>query len=357
VVGVAALGLAIPSLALRTEELARLNAVDPERYTVGLGAERMALCAPGEDTTTLALDASSKALEAWGGDEADIGLVAVGTESGDDYARPLTQAVCRRFDLSGSLRSYEVKHACLGGTLAVRQAVEWILSGASAGRSALVVAADVCRYARMDASEPTQGAGAVAMIIGEPTVAGLSAESYHYSLPIDDFNRPIGSDYPVVNGRTSHRSYLNAARSVFGDWAANGASGPGARSPAAYAFHCPFPRMVEKACVAVFQELGQSKGEAEERFGTAVGPHLGWNRQIGNSYTASLWFGVAHALARLDPGQQVAAFSYGSGCGAELLFATRQAGPAPYWAADLDRSLAAVTEISGAEYEALRRHG
>jgi hydroxymethylglutaryl-CoA synthase len=354
VLGVSAIGLAIPSLALPVEELARLNNIDPDKYTVGLGASRMALCGPDENAATLAVSAAQKALAAWGGDPADLGLIAVGTESSDNFSRPMTQALCAAFELSGSIRSYEVKHACLGGTLAIRQALEWMASGVAGGQSALVVASDVCRYGRGDDSEPTQGAGAVAFIIGEPTVAALSLESYRYSLPIDDFHWPVTNDFPIVNGRTSHRSYQQAAAWVFDAWAGADPK-PLLDSMAAYAFHCPFPRMVEKAFVATLRHLGCTKDDAIDLYRKAAEPHLAWNRRIGNCYTASLWFTVAHALAHSPTDSALAAFSYGSGCGAELVFASPTFAGQPYWAVDLERALDRVTELSGNEYRQLRQ--
>ncbi|NJL29599.1 MAG: hypothetical protein HC897_17780, partial [Thermoanaerobaculia bacterium] len=45
-VGLAAIGLALPSLALPVEELARLRGEDPAKYTLGLGCLEMALCPP-----------------------------------------------------------------------------------------------------------------------------------------------------------------------------------------------------------------------------------------------------------------------------------------------------------------------
>ncbi len=84
-------------------------------------------------------------------------------------------------------------------------------------------------------------------------------------------------------------------------------------------------------------------------------PTLLWNRVCGNAYTASLWISVAQALKGLRRGQRIAAFSYGSGFGAELL--TLEAGPrarAGAWEEDVRRDLESRTRISRADYEKLR---
>ena len=187
-VGISSLGLRLPSLTLPVEELARLRGQDPDKFTRGLGCREIALCGPEEGPVELAVEACRRALGRWEGRPEDLGLLAVGTESALDMSRPLSAWIAAELGLAGSLRSYEVKHACYGGTLALRQALEWQLSGAAKGKAALVVAADVALYARCDPGEPTQGAGAVAMIVdSEGRVARIDPESHAFSEPAFDF--------------------------------------------------------------------------------------------------------------------------------------------------------------------------
>ena len=158
--GIASIGLHFPSLALPLEELARLRGQDPKKYTLGLGCKEMSLCPPDFGIVELATEAARRALKRWGGDLKRIGMIAVGTESAVDMSRPLSAWIADRLGLQGAVRSYEVKHACYGGTLAVRQATEWRLSGAARDQAALVVSADVALYEPGDPGEPTQGQAA-----------------------------------------------------------------------------------------------------------------------------------------------------------------------------------------------------
>ncbi|MDH3817549.1 MAG: hypothetical protein OES21_02980, partial [Myxococcales bacterium] len=176
--GIASIGLQLPPLFMPVTQLAELRNVDPNKYTKGLGCTDIALCPSGHDAVTLAVGATKRALSRWNGSAEDIGLIAVGTESAKDMSRPLSAWVAEELGLSGAVRSYEVKHACYGGTLALRQALEWKWSGAGAGKAALVIASDVALYSLGDPGEPTQGAGAVAMIIDEPTVAHVAPRSF-----------------------------------------------------------------------------------------------------------------------------------------------------------------------------------
>lgn len=354
--GIASIGLALPPLAMKVEELARLRGVDPAKYTVGLGCQEMALCPPSFGVVDLATTAARRALARWGGDPSSIGLLAVGTESALDMSRPLSAWVADGLNLRGALRSYEVKHACYGGTLALRQATEWRLSGAHRGKAALVVAADVALYAENDPGEPTQGAGAVAMVIAEPTVATIEPSSFPYSEPAFDFWRPVGEAFPRVDGPFSLECYKRAAAECFGALSGEGDSRQKLAAFRALCFHVPFPKMVKKAVLHMAEQLGWSAAEAEAMFRHQVEPTMGWNRRVGNAYTASLWIAVAEALRGLAPGERLAAFSYGSGFGSEVL--TLEAGPAAaeaVWSADIEQDLANRSLVKAEEYQALRR--
>lgn len=353
--GIAAFGLHLPPLALDVTDLAALRGVDPAKYTMGLGCREMALCPPGFGVVELAGEAARRALARWGGDPARIGLLAVGSESAVDMSRPLSAWVADGLGLSGAVRSYEIKHACYGGTVALRQAVEWRLSGAARGRAALVVAADVALYAPADPGEPTQGAGAVAMVIDEPTIATIDPITHAWSEPAFDFWRPVGEAFPRVDGPFSLECYKRAAERCFGALVGDGDPEATLAGFAALAFHVPFPKMVKKTVIHVGECFGFSAGTIEAIFARQVDPTMGWNRRIGNAYTASLWFAVAEALAGRTAGERIGAFSYGSGFGSELL--TLEAGPAAAagaWTEDVEQDLAGRRRVGIAEYQMLR---
>ncbi|MFQ5525515.1 MAG: hydroxymethylglutaryl-CoA synthase family protein [Thermoanaerobaculia bacterium] len=353
--GIASIGLNFPPLAMSVEELAPLRGEDPKKYTHGLGCESMSLCTPDYGVVELATEAARRALDRWRGERSQIGMVAVGTETAVDMSRPLSAWVADNLGLSGAVRSYEVKHACYGGTLAVRQAAEWRMSGAAGDQAALVVAADEALYEQGDPGEPTQGAGAVAMVIDEPEVAAIDPVSYPWSEPEFDFWRPVGENYPRVDGPLSLDCYKRAAENCFKALV-------GKRDPervlseiAAICFHVPFPKMVKKAVFRVGEFFQWDAERIERFFLEKVNPTMVWNRLCGNAYTASLWISVANALKGLAVGQRVAAFSYGSGFGAELLML--EAGPQAAdgaWVGDVEADLAQRREIDGPTYSDTR---
>ncbi|MEJ2084335.1 MAG: hydroxymethylglutaryl-CoA synthase [Acidobacteriota bacterium] len=356
--GIASIGLHFPSLALPVEELARLRGQAPEKYTIGLGCDAMSLCPPDISVVELATEAAKRALSRWSGDLKKIGMIAVGTETAVDMSRPLSAWIAERLGLEGAIRSYEVKHACYGGTLALRQAAEWRMSGAAGDQAALVVAADVALYEQGDPGEPTQGAGAVAMVVEEPDVASIDPVSYPWSEPKFDFWRPVGNQYPSVDGPLSLDCYKRAAENCFKALV-------GKRDPeqvlselAAICFHVPFPKMVRKAFFRVGEFFSWEADRIEAFFRDKVDPTMVWNRLCGNAYTASLWISVARALKGLPLGRKLAAFSYGSGFGAELMML--EAGPKAEegaWEADVEQDLNQRRTVGADEYGEIRKSG
>ena len=354
-VGIASLGLHLPPLAMPVETLATLRGVDPNKFTQGLGCRAMALCDESYDVVKLGAEAARRALSRWDGDVADIGLVAVGTETAQDMSRPLSAFIAEALELRGRFRSYEVKHACYGGTLALRQALEWKASGASRGKAALVIAADVALYAEKDPGEPTQGAGAVAMVVDGPEIASVDLDSYAFAEPAFDFWRPVGEAYPRVDGPLSLDCYMKATRECFEQLVGDRDPAEALEAFAHLCFHVPFPKMVKKAVVHLGERFGWDDKTVAGVFERQVAPTMRWNQLTGNSYTAALWTSVASVLAGADEGTRLAAFSYGSGYGSELL--TLTAGPEAAvgaWKDDFEGDVAKRTEIDAERYTTLR---
>lgn len=354
-IGISSIGLAIPQYALPLAELAKVYNTDATQYVDNLGCKVMALCAADENVITLAVKAAKRAVQNWSGSLDQIGMVVVATETSVDMSRPLSSWVMSELGLKGNIRAYEVKHACYSGTVAVRQAIEWLLAGNAKGKAALVIAADVAMYAPQHSGEPTQGAGAVAMIIDQPTIAAINPQSFYWSDPQFDFWRPIANPYPEVNGRLSLVCYINAVLECFKQLDAKDTIGNYLNEFKYICMHVPFPKMVQKAFKKLGDYCGWDANYTSLQYAEKTLPTMEWNQQIGNSYTASLWFAVANALTKLKPQEQFLAFSYGSGCGSELLMLKNTADHtnAP-WRLQLEDDLVNRTIIDAAFYQKIR---
>ncbi|HWO23931.1 MAG TPA: hydroxymethylglutaryl-CoA synthase [Kofleriaceae bacterium] len=379
-VGIDALGVAIPRRYLDLEDLARARGVEPAKYTHGLGAREMAVAEPGEDTVSLAAAAARRALEIARLDPHALGMLVVGTETGVDHAKPVASFVHGLLDLPRAMRVYDTQHACYGGTAGLMSAVEWIASGAAAGRSALVICADVARYGVATAGEPTQGAGAVAMVVSahpallELDVGVAGAASAH----VHDFWRPLGHREAQVDGHYSVECYLDAVATAYRGWKARAIArelvrgdAPPSEQLAAICYHVPFCKMAKKAHVRVRRcdledatapwDVSTEELRAATSFQLQVEPSLGLCARIGNVYTGSLYLGLAgllHARGAELSRRRIGLFSYGSGCTSE--FFSGVIGPRAnerIAAAGLDELLAARERISIDEYHRIMALG
>lgn len=346
-IGIDALAIAIPRRYLDITDLARARGVDPAKYTQGLGAREMAVADPGEDTVSLAATAARRAIAAAGIDKRALGLIVVGTETGVDHSKPVASYVHGLLELPRAMRVFDTQHACYGGTAGLMSAVEWIASGAGEDKAALVICSDIARYGVGTPGEPTQGGGAIAMIVArDPALleidVGVSGTS---STHVHDFWRPLGHREAQVDGHYSVQCYLDAVADAFAGWKAAAAARDISSYLARVCYHVPFCKMAKKA----HAHLGF------DDFETVVAPSLALCARIGNVYTGSLYLGLAgllHAQAAELARRRVGLFSYGSGCTSEFFSGTIARGAATrIAAARLDEVLAARERITVAEYE------
>jgi hydroxymethylglutaryl-CoA synthase len=263
--------------------------------------------------------------------------------------------------LPASCRTFEVKHACYGGTAGVMLAADWVRSGTARGRKALVVATDIARYALGSSAEFTQGAGAAAMIVSEaPRLLRLGTTTGVFASNVYDFWRPLERREALVDGKFSLDCYLDALRGAVADYRAalNGQGGGSLLERfAAFLYHTPFPKMAHKAHRRLVEEdAPDAVSERFERSWTSQAePALGLAREAGNTYTASLYLCLAWLLEREGAtleDRELALFSYGSGCCAEFFAARPVAGSAARAARiGAQAMLQARRELSVAEYE------
>jgi hydroxymethylglutaryl-CoA synthase len=331
--GIEALSVHIPRHHLEMTELARATGVEPQKYLQGLGVTSMAVAAPDEDPVTMAAEAARALFARYPVDPARIGLLVVGSESGVDEAKPIATFVHGLLGLPTACRSFDTKHACYSATAALRLACDWVVArGARRGLKALVIASDIARYEVGSAGEPTQGAGAVAMLVSdEPGL--LAYEAYPeavYTEDVLDFWRPNYQSTARVDGRLSIQCYLRSLLATIEHFEA--ASGLGFDDYEHMLFHVPFPKMAHKAFSAL-HERARTRCRADlpqldALFEARTAPGLWANRLVGNIYSGSLYLSLGGLLEREDrrvEGARVSLFSYGSGCCAE--FVTARVGP------------------------------
>jgi len=345
--------------------------------TRGLGQEWLAFHTLREDAVSMALTACARLLERHGVDGSEIGRVEVGSESGADRSKPIRSFVAgllRSRGSDGDVRGSDCVSACHGGAAALLNAADWVEGSAWDGRLALVVATDSSLYPA-GVARPTQGCGAVAMLVGAGAPLQLDlrgAEAFQSGHAYDFWLPHPASPFPEVDGPESKARYLDTLEACYRRWRAKPgvpAGGVAGRHGGVdfVAMHTPYLKLVRRgfarllhvdaelssvcpaAVVAAAADgvggegLGREGlggeglggeglggeglgGEEDVLFAAKGRPAQAIPRVVGNMYTASLFSAIASvliggeaagtggpAMAARIAGRRVLCFSYGSG--------------------------------------------
>ncbi|MFH0954406.1 MAG: hydroxymethylglutaryl-CoA synthase [Verrucomicrobiota bacterium] len=322
-VGIDLISFYTPQYFLDLKVFAEARGVDKDKFYLGIGQEKMAVPPPDEDIVTMAASAALPILDQVNRD--DVELLLFATESAVDQSKAAAMFAHSLLKLPRRCRAMETKQACYSGTADLQLAVSWI--AAHPGRKALVLCADIARYDLRSPGEPTQGAGAVAMLVSaNPRILAIDPEVGLYAEDVMDFWRPNYREEALVDGKYSMLVYITALLESWRQYTR--LSGRGYKDLCRFCYHLPFTRMAEKAHVRLAKEAGLTDTTAEGVQGL-IGDSLRYNRITGNTYTASLYEGLTSLLdysAEDLGGRRIGLFSYGSGCMGEFYSGTLQPG-------------------------------
>ena len=307
-VGIDQISFYVPQMYLDMTDLAQARNVDPNKYLIGIGQEKMAINPQSQDIITLGANAAEKILTDQ--DKEQIDLVIVGTESSIDESKASAVILHRLLGIQPYARAIEVKEACYAGTAALQMAVNHVRLHPES--KALVIATDIARYGLNSGGEPTQGAGAVAMLITkEPRILVIEEKTLALTKDVYDFWRPTNQKYPLVDGPLSNSTYINAFSDVF--TAYNQKYQQSLTDYKALLFHIPYTKMGRKALNHLLENVDEALAK---EFIDNYELSICYSRQIGNLYTGSLYLGLISYLdhvATLKPEDTIGLFSYGSG--------------------------------------------
>jgi len=299
--GIVGYGAYIPRNRIKVEEIAKVWGADAPSYKRGLMLEEKSVPSPDQDTITMAVEASKRALVRAGIDPASIGAVYVGSESHPYAVKPSGTVLAEALGATPDVHTADFEFACKAGTEGMFVALQLVEAGVI--DHGLGVGADTSQGAPGDALEYSAAAGAAAFIFGQDNLVARCLDTYAFMTDTPDFWRREYQYYPQHGGRfTGDPAYF---KHITG--AARGIMEKSGFKPEDFrfvVFHQPngkFPFRVGKM-------LGFTKEQIEE----------GWlvNR-LGNTYSGSSPLGLTAVLDASRAGDRILLVSYGSGAGSD----------------------------------------
>jgi hydroxymethylglutaryl-CoA synthase len=267
-IGLSGLALYLPPYRVDLQRWCEWTGSDWDKISkvVGTGFR---LLGPQQSVYTMAANSVLRLIKNYDIDPGMVRYLALGTESSTDNSagavivKGMVDKALKGLGFPPLSRNCEVpefKHACLGGVYGLKNALRFLsLDGEDA--VAIVVCSDKALYERGSSGEPTQGAGAIAMLLSEdPTIASIdlresgTASDYRgvdFRKPLINRNgtgaSPDFVDIPVYNGKYSTSCYVDEMQRALEDMYRKGSKNAAEqlRSIEAVFMHRPYQRMPE----------------------------------------------------------------------------------------------------------------
>jgi hydroxymethylglutaryl-CoA synthase len=307
-IGIDKIGFYVPKLYLDIETLAINREVDPMKYKKGLMLDKMAVAPLNQDIISMGVNAAHSILTKE--DIEKIDMVLFATESSIDQSKAAATHLISLLSLKKNIRALELKHACYALTAAIQFAKNHVKENPES--KVLVVGSDIAKYGIKTDGEPTQGAGAIALIISkDPCIAEIENVSGLYADDIYDFWRPSYSPYAMVDGQYSNEMYKKFFLESYEDYLKK--SRHKKEDIDAFIFHIPYAKLGLKT-------LSLIEPNIESNLYQYFNQSIVYNQQVGNIYTGSLYLSLVSLLEQgeMKDNSRIGLFSYGSGAVAEF---------------------------------------
>ena len=345
-IGIDKINFYVPKYYVDMAKLAEARQVDPNKFLIGIGQTEMAVSPVNQDIVSMGANAAKDIIT--DEDKKNIGMVIVATESTFDNAKAAAVQIHNLLGIQPFARCFEMKEACYAATPAIQLAKDYLAQRPN--EKVLVIASDTARYGINSGGEPTQGAGAVAMMIShEPSILTLNDDAVAYTEDVYDFWRPTGHKYPLVAGALSKDAYIKSFQESWNEYARR--QGKTLSDFESLCFHVPFTKMGKKALDSIIDNADET---TQERLKSGYEDAVYYNRYVGNIYTGSLYLSLISLLETRDlkGGQTIGLFSYGSGSVGEFFSATLVDGFEKHLNIEGHKALLNNrTEVSVEEYE------
>lgn len=321
-IGIDKIGFATANYVLKLADLAEARNIAPEKLSKGLLVKEFSVAPVTEDIVTMGASAAAAILTEE--DKNEIDMVIVASESGIDQSKASAVFVHGLLRIQPFARSFEMKEACYSATAALDYAKLHVEKRPSS--KVLVIASDIAKYGIETPGEPTQGAGAVAMLItNNPRILIFNEDNVAQTRDIMDFWRPNYSTTPFVNGLYSTQQYLDSLETTWIEYQKR--NQVSLKDFAAVCFHLPYPKLALKGLKKIMDK--SLPIEQQEQLQANFEQSILYSQKVGNIYTGSLFLGLLSLLENstsLKASDRIALFSYGSGAVSEIFSGQLVAG-------------------------------
>lgn len=300
-VGIVGYGAYIPRYRIKVEQIARQWGADAESYRKGLLVEEKSVPAPDQDTITMSVEATHRALTRAQIDPKRIGAIYIGSESHPYAVKPSGTTVAEAIGATPDIHCADYEFACKAGSEAMYVAMQLVAAGQM--EFALGIGADTSQGAPGDALEYTASAGAAAYIMGKENLIAISEYTFSFMTDTPDFWRREMQFYPQHAGRfTGEPAYFK------------------------HVLSCA-KQLMEKANLKPSDFAHAVFHQPNGKFPSRVGQMLGFSKEqinqgllcpkIGNTYSGSSPLGLTAILDVAKAGDRILMVSYGSGAGSD----------------------------------------
>jgi hydroxymethylglutaryl-CoA synthase len=300
--GIVGYGAYIPVYRIKTAEIAKVWAEEPDRIEKGLGIIEKAVGGLDEDAATISVEAARNAMARAGIDAEELKAVYVGSESHPYAVKPTATIVAEAIGATPNLTAADLEFACKAGTAGLQMVLGMVDSHMF--KYGMSVGADTAQGRPGDALEYSAASGGAAFIAGprEESLA-IVEDTFSFTTDTPDFWRRQHADYPSHGGRfTGAPAYFKhvagATKGLFEK------TGTKAEDYDYVVFHQPnakFPLQMAK-------KLGIPAEKLKTGLLTPV---------VGNTYSGASMLGLAAVLDEAKAGNKILVTSFGSGAGSD----------------------------------------
>ncbi len=295
-------GAYIPVYRIKTADIAKVWAEEPERIEKGLGIVEKAVGGMDEDAATIAVEAARNAMARAEIDANELKALYVGSESHPYAVKPTATIVAEAIGATPNLTAADLEFACKAGTAGLQMVLGMVDSGMM--KYGMTIGADTAQGRPGDALEYSAASGGAAFITGPKDEAiAMVNDTFSFTTDTPDFWRRQHADYPSHGGRftgaPAYFKHVNGATmgllekmgSKIGDYDYVVFHQPNAKFPL---------------------QMGKKLGIPSEKLKTGL-----LTPTIGNTYSGAAMLGLSAVLDEAKPGSRILVTSFGSGAGSD----------------------------------------